>query len=117
MIGTSIIQHDEYTDYFVLPDTSINPIKTDEEIPCLLDLELYVTDSTTGKPIPKAMISIDSISRTAVCDNQGKVLMQEITSGYLNLDVIVWGYKASSFKVFLSGRNKNLLHVKMIRHC
>lgn len=117
MIGTSAILRDESSDYSVLPDRPFYPNEKNEEVQGYQDLELVVTDSVTGRAIPKAMISIDSISRTAVCDNQGKAFLQEVLSGYMTLDVIIWGYKASSIQVFLSGKNRSLLHIKMIRHC
>jgi len=117
MIGTSAIEQDDYLDYSVIPENPLFLTERKEEHLIYTDLDLIVTDSVTGKPIPQAMISIDLISRTAVCDNQGRALLQKVLSGTVILDVIVWGYIACSTKVFLPDRDRNLLHIKMIRNC
>lgn len=117
MIGTSAIEQDEYLDYSVLPENIFSHTETKEEILAYTDLDLVVTDSVTGRPVPQAMISIDSRSRTAVCDNEGRTLIKGVLSGIVILDVIVWGYIASSTKVFLSDTDRNILHIEMIRHC
>ncbi|WP_411274108.1 hypothetical protein [Daejeonella sp.] len=117
MIGTSAIEQEEYLDYSIISENAFILTERNEEVSSYTDLDLVVTDSVTGKPIPKAMISIDLISRTAICDNQGKALIPGVLSGIVSLDVVVWGYIASSTTVFLSHRDRNLLHIKMISHC
>ena len=116
MTGTSAIEKDEHLDYFVITENPLFITERKEEHLIYTDLELIVTDSVTGRPIPQAMISIDLIGRTAVCDTQGRVLLQEVLSGTVILDVIVWGYIACSTKVFLPDRDRNLLQIKMIRN-
>ncbi len=116
MIGTRTIEQDEYPDYSVIPENLFLLTPKKEELLSFTDIELVVTDSLTGKPVPQAMISIDSISRTAKCDNQGKAIIQGVLSGIVILDVIVWGYIANTTKVFLSDRDRNLLHIDMIRN-
>lgn len=117
MIWTSAIEQDEYPDYSVIPENIFFLTERKEELLNFTDIDMVVTDSVTGKPVPQAMISIDSISRTAICDNQGKALIQGVLSGIVILDVIVWGYIASSTKVHLSDRDRNLLHIEMISNC
>ncbi|MES2873115.1 MAG: hypothetical protein V4708_05290 [Bacteroidota bacterium] len=114
MISTSVIQHDECSDSSVFPVQT--NFTTDKNTDAPVFLELVVTDSLTGMPVPRAMISIDSQCLTAVCDDEGKASIPEVLSGHLILDVIIWGYRASSMRLFLSGRKKSL-HIKMIRHC
>lgn len=116
MIETSAILKDRSTDYFVIPETQFFLKEKQNESLTYTDLELIVTDSETGKVIPKAMVSIDSINRTAVCDQQGRTVLQEVIAGEFMLDVIIWGYSAHSSKVRLSPRDLNTLHIKMVRN-
>jgi len=117
MIGTSAVLHEEISDYYIIPQIPFLLGERVEEIIRHTELELLVTDSETGRAISKAMISLDSINRTAICDDHGKVIIQEVIPGDLILDVIVWGYKASSTIVFLSAWDRNTRHIKMIRNC
>ncbi|MFA6945321.1 MAG: carboxypeptidase-like regulatory domain-containing protein [Pedobacter sp.] len=64
------------------------------------DLNLYVT-SDSGKPVSKALISIDSISRTAVCDHSGRVCIKALPAGRYHLDIISLGFIAKSILVCL----------------
>lgn len=116
MIETSAILKEQYTDYFVIPETKFFLEEKLEESLAYTDLELVITDFVTGKPVPNAMISIDSINRTAVCDNQGKTILQGILTGEFVLDVIVWGYIAHSAKVRLSARDVNTVQIQMVRN-
>lgn len=117
MIGTSAVLHEEISDYYNIPEIPVVLEKRVEENLRHTELELLVTDSETGRAISNAMISLDSINRTAVCDDHGKVIIQGIIPGDLILDVIVWGYKASSTVVFLSAWDRNTRHIKMVRNC
>jgi len=117
MIGTSAVLHEEIFDYFIIPEIPFLLKERVEENLRHTELELLVTDSETGRAISNAMISLDSINRTAVCDENGRVIIQEVIPGDLILDVIVWGYKASSTTVFLSAWDRNTRHIKMIRNC
>ena len=116
MIETSAILKEQYTDYFVIPETQFFLKEKLEESLTYTELELIVTDSATGKPVPNAMISIDSINRTAVCDIQGKTILRELLIGEFVLDVIVWGYSAHSAKVRLSARDVNTIQIQMFRN-
>ena len=117
MIGISAVLHEEISDYYNIPEIPFLLEERIEENIRHTELELLVTDSETGMAISNAMISLDSINRTAVCDDHGKVIIQEVITGDLILDVIVWGYKASSTVVFLSAWDRNTRHIKMIRNC
>lgn len=117
MIGTSAVLHEEISDYYIIPQIPFLLGERVEEITRHTELELLVTDSETGRAISNAMISLDSINRTAVCDDHGRVIIEEIIPGDFILDVIVWGYKASSTTLFLSAWDRNTRHIKMIRNC
>jgi hypothetical protein len=62
------------------------------------DLNLLVT-SDTGKPINKALISIDSAGITAVSDQSGKVCIKALPAGRFSLDIISCGFIAKSILV------------------
>ena len=117
MIGTSAILQEEYSDHYVMPQPHFFREEKQDEVLGFADLELLVTDSETGKPISKAMISIDAIGRTAVCDSNGKVFLQQIISGGVLIDVIVYGYIANSTMIHLSAQQSKTLNVKMVRNC
>ena len=117
MIGIGAVLHEEISDYYIIPEIPFLLEERIEENIRHTELELLVTDSETGRAISNAMISLDSINRTAVCDDHGKVIIKEVITGDLILDVIVWGYKASSTEVFLSAWDRNTRHIEMIRNC
>ena len=79
-------------------------------------LNLMVTDSDTGRPLARAMISIDSIGRTAICDNKGNVRLTGIRSGSYVLDVIVPGYIAACIITGVPANDLLELCVKMVRN-
>lgn len=68
------------------------------------DLNLLVT-SDTGKPINKALISIDTAGITAVSDQCGRVCIKALPSGRFSLDVISCGFIAKTmlFSIDRSG--------------
>lgn len=117
MIGTSAVLQEEYSDYYIIPEIPFLLEEKRQEISGHTELELLVTDAVSGRPISNAMISIDSISRTAVCDEQGKALIQEVLPGDFILEVLVWGYIASTTMLCLSAQDRNTRHIKMIRNC
>ncbi len=80
-------------------------------------LELLVSDLETGRPISHAMVSMDTIDRTAVCDSEGRVYIYKILTGTYPVDVIVPGYIACTKQVHLSCDKLNQLTIKMIRNC
>ncbi|MDP3467108.1 MAG: carboxypeptidase-like regulatory domain-containing protein [Daejeonella sp.] len=64
------------------------------------DLNLYVT-SDSGKPLNKALISIDSASLTAVSDQSGKVCIKSLPAGRYHLDIICPGFIAKSILIYI----------------
>lgn len=59
-------------------------------------LEIIVLDSLSGKAIPHALVSLDTVSRTGKCDERGQVMFNMIPTGSIPVDVIVPGYIAGS---------------------
>lgn len=117
MISSSSILQNEYQDPYIAQESYFNNRSEIEEVLSFTDLELFISDSETGRPISRAMVSMDSLDRTAVCDEQGKVIINKILSGTYPLDVIVPGYIAHSKQIELSGQNLYRLAIKMIRNC
>lgn len=62
------------------------------------DLNLFVT-SDMGKPLSKALISIDLVSITAVSDQSGRVCIKALQAGKYHLDIISPGFIAKSILV------------------
>ncbi len=116
MIGSSAIVQDEYSAQYLIPQDYFNREEKVAEVLSFTDLELFIVDGENGRPISKAMISIDMLGRTAVCDNQGKVLIKKVLSASFIVDIIVPGYIAGSKKINLSAFEPNSLTVKMVRN-
>lgn len=117
MISSNVILQEGYQDQYLTQKRYLNSHSEIDELLSFTDLELRISDSETGRPISHALVSMDSIDRTAVCDDQGKVLIHKILSGTHPLDVIVPGYIAHSKQVHLSGKNLHRLAIKMVRNC
>ncbi|HEY1010525.1 MAG: carboxypeptidase-like regulatory domain-containing protein [Daejeonella sp.] len=116
MIGTSaVLQEDSPERYLINEPPIFQPIEP--ELPGVAALELLVTDKETARSISRAMISIDSIGRTAVCDEQGKAVLKDVKAGRLVVDVIVCGYTASSVSIHISANKTHALNIKMSRNC
>ena len=62
------------------------------------DLNLYVT-SDSGKPLNKALISIDLAGITAVSDQSGRVCIKALQAGKYHLDIISPGFIAKRILV------------------
>ena len=62
------------------------------------DLNLLVT-SDTGKPINKALISIDTAGITAVSDQYGRVCIKALPEGRYSMDIISCGFIAKSLLI------------------
>jgi hypothetical protein len=116
MIGTSLVVQEELPEQYTLSDPPFFKKKVEAGL-ALADIEVHVTDMESGKALPGAMISIDNIGRTAVCDEQGRVVVKDVSSGLLMVDVIVRGYIANSNMVYSSSGQFNTLHIKMVRNC
>jgi hypothetical protein len=75
---------------FNRPDLAAKKIKS--------DLNLLIT-SDIGRPINKALISIDSASITTVSDQFGRVCIKALPAGRYSVDVISCGFIAKSMLV------------------
>jgi hypothetical protein len=116
MVAPSIVLEKEHSDQYLIPERlSRVTVKFKEQI-TLTEIELFVCDSENGKPINRAMISIDSIGFTAVCDDFGKASIKKILTGSYCVDIIFPGFIASSNNIHLSGKTPFRLHVKMVRN-
>lgn len=115
MIAPSVSLDKEYSeDYLIAEKYFTAPLKLVKETAKLTDVEIFVCDAESGRPIPRAMISLDTISLTDVCDKEGKVLLKDLLTGSYPIDIIVPGYIAFSTVLNLDNYNSNRLNVKMI---
>lgn len=62
------------------------------------DLNLFIT-SDNGKPVNKALISIDSVNITAVSGQAGKVCIKALPEGRYSMDIISCGFIAKSLLI------------------
>jgi len=62
------------------------------------DLNLYIT-SECGKPLSKALISIDLAGITAVSDQLGRVCIKALSGGKHHVDIISPGFIAKSILI------------------
>ncbi|SKB73221.1 peptidase associated/transthyretin-like domain-containing protein [Daejeonella lutea] len=115
MIGTSGVLQQEYSENYAITDRLFRE-REKEEVQSVTKLELTVIDSESGKPISKAMISIDTQGRTAICDDQGNAVLQDVLSGRFVLDVIVPGYIANSVLIRVSAQEQEKIIIRMIRN-
>ena len=77
-------------------------------------LNLSVVDSSTGRPVSHALISMDSIGKTAVCGPCGKVTLNDLNSGIYLLDIISPGFIAQTISLSIHDTGSHELEVKMI---
>lgn len=107
----------EYSDQYTVVEEQFIETETKASISFFCDLELLVQDDETGKPITKAMIGIDSVNRTAVCNEQGRISIAQLPVGKYLIDIIMPGYKAGLLDIDLSGGGSlKRAIVKMIRN-
>ena len=85
-----------------------------EGLPDYVSFEISVFDSSSGCCIPRALISIDSLSTTAICNAEGKVLLENLPIGPFDMDIICPGYIAESLKI-KAGQKWNTVGVRMRR--
>lgn len=77
------------------------------------ELYLQVVCDERKIPVSNAMISIDSIGLTAVCDQDGKVFISNLLPGRYSVDVICAGYVARSVLINIEESALSKLQVKM----
>jgi hypothetical protein len=85
---------------------------TDNQI--IGNLNLSVVHSESGLPVRNALISIDSIGKTAVCEPCGKVSIRDLGPGKYLLDVISPGFIAQTISITIHVNGSYDLEVKMI---
>lgn len=78
------------------------------------DLNIIVIDSENGRAVSRAMISIDSITRTAVCNQEGSVCINSISFGTYLVDIISVGYAAQRIVANIHHPEMHEIHVQMI---
>lgn len=77
------------------------------------DLNLYVT-AECGKPLSKALISIDSVGITAISDLLGKVYIKDLPGGRFHLDIISPGYIAKSILISIVETGLHEINAQLI---
>jgi len=78
------------------------------------NLNLSVVHSESGHPVSNALISIDSVGKTAVCGPCGKVSLNGLPPGKFLLDIISPGFIAQSISISIHVNGSYDLEVKMI---
>lgn len=77
------------------------------------ELYLQVICAERKIPVSNALISIDNIGITAVCDQDGKVFISNLLPGRYTIDVICAGYAARSVLVNIEESALSRLCIKM----
>lgn len=116
LIRSEILQEKQQNQYLIQESYFTTQAEVGEAIN-FTSLELFVSDSETGRAISTAMIGIDTIARTAVGDDRGNVFIDNILEGAYTVDIIVPGYVACSTQIYLSANTRNQMSIKMIRNC
>lgn len=78
------------------------------------DLKIKVVESGSSRPVSRAMISIDSIGRTAVCDHDGGVCLSDLASGRYLMDIVSSGFIATTIVICIEGPEIHEIYVEMI---
>lgn len=108
-----ILEEQEFSNYSDTPLTTSNTTLTSVKN-LQSDLNIIVTDSARDRALSKAMISIDSIRRTAVCNQNGQVCISSIPFGSYHLDIISVGYIAQRIVINIQSLEVQEVHVQMI---
>lgn len=83
----------------------------------LKSLNLSVVHKETKKPISNALISIESLGKTAVCNSKGEVCLTDLKPGEYSVDVISPGFVAQTVMVSVSSDEPVEFKVKMESNC
>lgn len=78
------------------------------------NINLSVIHFESGRPVSNALISIDSISKTAICGPCGKVCLDKLNPGKYLLDIISPGFIAQTISISIHVNGSYDLEVKMI---
>jgi hypothetical protein len=84
------------------------------EKPTMNILNLSVIHSENGRPIRNALISIESIGKTAICNSNGEVSLTEIKPGKYEMDVISPGFIAQRVSIIITAKELTQVSVKML---
>jgi hypothetical protein len=85
-----------------------------QENQLMRNLNLSVTHSENERPVGNALISIESIGKTAVCNCEGQVCLTELKPGSYFLDVISPGFIAQRISILIPIVETAQIRVKMI---
>lgn len=77
-------------------------------------INLSVVHSENGRPVSNALISIDSIGKTAICGPCGKVSINDLNPGKYLMDIISPGFIAQTISLSIHVNGSYDLVVKMI---
>lgn len=78
------------------------------------DVTLQIISAERACPIAHAMISIDSIGMTAVCNHSGITCLKALPAGTYSIDIISAGYIAQTVIVNISDSVNRNLQVMMV---
>lgn len=78
------------------------------------DLTISVTDSESNRAVSQAMISIDSLRITGVCDQDGRAYVESLPFGTYHLDIISAGFIAQRVTAKVYTSEVQEIHVRMI---
>jgi hypothetical protein len=77
-------------------------------------LNLSVIHSENKRPIGNALISIECIGKTAVCNTDGELCLTDLKPGKYDIDVICPGFIAQRISILIPVEEPNPIRVKMI---
>lgn len=80
-------------------------------------VNLAVIHKETKKPISNALISIESLGKTAVCNSEGEVCLTDLKPGEYSVDVISPGFVAQTVLISVSHNDSVEYKVKMESNC
>lgn len=101
------------------PDSVIDTVLLSERVELFkegvkADVNLQIISAENSCPVSCAMVSIDSIGMTTVCNHLGKTCLKALPSGTYSIDIISVGYIAQTLAVTISDSADLNLKVVMI---
>ena len=85
-----------------------------QENQLIRNLNLSVIHSENERPVGNALISIESIGKTAVCNREGEVCLTELKPGKYHIDVISPGFIAQRVSILIPIAEPAQIRVKMV---
>lgn len=80
-------------------------------------LNISVIHKDTQRPVSNALISIESIGKTAICNSEGQICLSDLKPGEYLVDIISPGYVAKTVTVSVSIEKSAEYKVKMESNC